>query len=295
VRIYTIASILALIAGVANAATWERPAGAYTPTNHSVNTTKYQTDRSNGVAISSAKVDGDVNKAFEGLNSLEGRVAPNVVGQGGKFLTNNGSTSSWGLISTTSISTGAAAAGQVLKTNGAGSTVFGLLDTSSFPNNGTAGTYSVPTITVNTAGIITAVTSSNIISGSVVSASLVSASAVSTTSLSVSGTIIDTGMLPIATGYISTTSTGCSILKGNGLSECKRIGVGNFSVSFTTPMPDALYKVSCNLDSYRVASWVATTQFAHPNTTDGFFLSALNGSGSVNFQDGNRFMCVVYP
>lgn len=88
-------ALLVLVAGMAHAAVWERPAGGYTPTNHSVNTTKYQTDRANAVAISSVKVDGDLNKAFEGLNNIEGRTPPSAVGQAGKFLTNNGSTSSW--------------------------------------------------------------------------------------------------------------------------------------------------------------------------------------------------------
>jgi hypothetical protein len=151
-----VAAILAT--GAANAAVWERPAGAYTPTNHSVNTTKYQIDRANGVAISSAKVDGDINKAFQGLNSLEARVPPSVIGQTGKALLNDGANTYWGLISPTSISSGLAAAGQVMKANGTGAAVFGLLDTSSFPNLGVSGTYSLPTITVNTAGIVTSVT-----------------------------------------------------------------------------------------------------------------------------------------
>lgn len=87
---------LSLVAGMAHAATWERPSGGYTPTNHSINTTKYQTDRANNVAISSVKVDGDLNKAFQGLNDIEDRTPPSVVGQSGKFLTNNGSAASWG-------------------------------------------------------------------------------------------------------------------------------------------------------------------------------------------------------
>lgn len=90
--------ILSLVAGMGHAATWERPSGGYTPTNHSINTTKYQTDRANNVAISSVKVDGDLNKAFQGLNDIENRTPPSVVGQSGKFLTNNGAVSSWGAL-----------------------------------------------------------------------------------------------------------------------------------------------------------------------------------------------------
>ncbi|MGG7581703.1 hypothetical protein [Rhizobium sp. Nf11,1] len=292
----TAALVTAFSIGTANAAVWERPAGGYTPTNHSVNTTKYQIDRANGVAISSAKVDGDVNKAFEGLNSLEARVAPSVVGQSGKFLSNNGSSTFWGFISPSSVSSGAATSGQVLKANGSGSSAFGLLDATSFANLGVSGSYIAPILTVNTAGQITSITSTNVISGTTVSASTVSATNVSATNLEVSGTIISTSLLPVATGYISTTTTGCSILKGSGLSSCTRISTGVYGVSFTTAMADALYKVNCNLDNYKVASWAATSGgVARPNTTTGFYLGVLNGTGTVDYQDSNRIMCVVYP
>ncbi|TPM41420.1 glycine-rich domain-containing protein [Mesorhizobium sp. B2-3-4] len=89
---------LVFLANSAHAAVWERPTGAYTPTNHSVNTTKYQTDSANHVAISSAKVDGDLNKAFQGLNDIEARTPPSALGKTGLFLTNDGSKGSWGAV-----------------------------------------------------------------------------------------------------------------------------------------------------------------------------------------------------
>lgn len=84
-----------LLAGHAFAATWERPAGAYTPTNHSANITKYQVDSANKSPISSVKVDGDLNKAFQGLNDLDARTPPSVLGQAGKVLGNNGTSATW--------------------------------------------------------------------------------------------------------------------------------------------------------------------------------------------------------
>lgn len=42
-----------------------RPAGGYTPANPITNSTKYQDDRNNGIKVSSVKVDGDINKAFD--------------------------------------------------------------------------------------------------------------------------------------------------------------------------------------------------------------------------------------
>lgn len=106
----------------ANAATWERPAGGYTPTNHSANITKYQTDSGLGVAISSAKVDGDLNKAFQGLNDIEARTPPSVSGNSGKFLTNNGSAASWGFVTSSGISSTGADSGANLTADGAGGT-----------------------------------------------------------------------------------------------------------------------------------------------------------------------------
>lgn len=97
---------LLLITSAANAAVWERPSGAYTPTNHSVNITKYQTDRANKVAISDVKVDGDINKAFQGLNDIEARTAPSVVGNAGKYLTNDGTSILWQTLDTSLITSG---------------------------------------------------------------------------------------------------------------------------------------------------------------------------------------------
>lgn len=48
-------------------ATITRPAGGYTPSNPITNSTKYQDDSAGNIAISSAKVDGDINKAFDVL------------------------------------------------------------------------------------------------------------------------------------------------------------------------------------------------------------------------------------
>ncbi|NKK06085.1 hypothetical protein GFL93_09395 [Rhizobium leguminosarum bv. viciae] len=257
-RMYFITAALALMASVASAAVWERPAGAYTPTNHSVNTTKYQTDRSNGVAISSAKVDGDVNKAFEGLNSLESRVAPNVVGQGGKYLTNNGSTASWSFISPSSISSGAATAGQVLKANGSGATVFGLLDTTSFPNQGVAGTWTAPTLTLNSAGFVTSVTASQVISASGLNASnslIVSGSTTlsGTTTINGAVTVSSTFNGPssraFARAWVNFDGTGAigaaqTIRTSYNVSQVTKVSGAVYSVSFTTAMPDDNYLMS---------------------------------------------------
>lgn len=59
-------------------ATVTRPAGGYTPSNPITNTTKYQDDSaatSPRVAISSVKVDGDLNKAFDVLTDHDNAIA----------------------------------------------------------------------------------------------------------------------------------------------------------------------------------------------------------------------------
>ncbi len=104
----TLVAFLVPLKSLAFAATYERPAGAYTPSNHSVNTTKYQTDSANHTAISSAKVDGDFNKAYQALNELDVRTPPSVSGNADKYLTNNGTSATWASLnlSQTSIASG---------------------------------------------------------------------------------------------------------------------------------------------------------------------------------------------
>jgi len=94
---------LALLSSTSFAAVWERPSGAYTPSNHSANITEFQDDSAAHRAISSAKVDGNLNKAFEGLNDIESRTPPSVTSNAGLFLTNDGASALWAGISTSTI------------------------------------------------------------------------------------------------------------------------------------------------------------------------------------------------
>ncbi|MDP3078686.1 phage tail protein [Bradyrhizobium sp.] len=110
------------LASFSYAAACDRPAGAYSPTNHSANVTKYQTDSANHVAISSAKVDGDFNKAFQCVNDIEVRTPPSVIGNTGEFLTNNGTSATWAFVTAAGISSTAADAGTVLTADGTGGT-----------------------------------------------------------------------------------------------------------------------------------------------------------------------------
>lgn len=251
-RIYLLSSALALIATLSNAATWERPAGAYTPTNNSVNTTKYQTDRANGVAISSVKVDGDINKAFQGLNDIEARVAPNVVGQSGKYLSNNGATAFWSGISGTSVGSGAATAGQVLKSNGSGASVYGLLDVTSFPNLGVAGTYSVPLLTLNAAGLVTAVTATTTISTTNISVSnslLVTGTVAVSGSVSVKGSLTVSGSVNapgVAKAWVTFDGTSGAIANAFNVSGVVRNSAGNYTITLSNTMPNTNYAVAAS-------------------------------------------------
>lgn len=290
-------AILALVAGVANAATWERPAGGYTPTNHSINTTKYQTDRANNVAISSVKVDGDLNKAFQGLNDIEARTPPSVVGQAGKFLTNNGATSSWGLVLPASINSGAAASGEVLKADGSGLTSFGLLDVTSFPNNGTAGTYIAPTVTFNSAGLATAVTATNVISltainvSSTVSTSLVSASVVRAEA--VSGTL---SAITAKAWFNFKGTTPIALNASYNVSSTERFAAGRYRVSFTTPMADNNYAVTCSTvcNGTGTAECYIVNEVNSPFRTPTGFSFTVNDVYTGGRVDLDRINCAVY-
>lgn len=83
---------------------------SYTPTLGS-NTDVYQQDRTNGVAISSAKVDLDIVRIIDSLNLIDDDLnsiiagsLPSQTGNSGKFLTTNGTAASWSLITSTNLS-----------------------------------------------------------------------------------------------------------------------------------------------------------------------------------------------
>lgn len=125
-----------LLATTAHAASIDRPAGAYTPSTFSNNATKYQDD-ANAVprrAISSAKVDGDLNKAYDGINGLDTRLTT-LESSGGVSPGNKGavtvSGSSWtlnsGVVSRTTlasdVSTSLVPVGTVMSYAGPSSTL----------------------------------------------------------------------------------------------------------------------------------------------------------------------------
>ncbi|TPL98322.1 hypothetical protein [Mesorhizobium sp. B2-3-10] len=249
-KLILLASAAALIAASVHAANWERPSGGYTPTNHSVNTTKYQTDRANGVAISSVKVDGDLNKAFQGLNDIDARTAPSVVGQSGKFLTNNGANSVWGLVSTSAIDSGPAPAGYVLVADGVSGTSFGLLDASSFPVNVTSGTYVLPTLTLNSAGIVTAVTRTDTVSVTNVGISnslFVSGTATVSGSVTVNGALSVNGKATnraFAKAWVSFNGVGgATILSSHNIGSVVKNSTGQYTVTLSPTMADINYAV----------------------------------------------------
>lgn len=86
-------------------AKYQRPVGSYAGAGGLANRTKYQDDGAAVPkrAISSAKVDGDINYVVDGLNELDAALldaslsgaVPGQAGHAGKYLTTNGSTLTW--------------------------------------------------------------------------------------------------------------------------------------------------------------------------------------------------------
>jgi hypothetical protein len=238
----------ALLIGVsAHAATYERPAGAYTPTNHSVNTTKYQIDSANQTPISSVKVDGDINKAFQGLNELDARTPPSVLGNAGKVLSNNGTSTTWVTLSSDTLISGstrvtANAAGTISLTAGGVTAYF------------------------NSGGLIAAGISGSAISGTSVYGSIVRAEQVSSTYLSGTLAALSAAHIPSLTATVITATTisaatinsagvakswldmgtcctSAVISASHNVSAVSRIAQGEFNVSWTTPLASANYAV----------------------------------------------------
>lgn len=301
--------------GVANAATWERRSGAYTPTNNNVNITKWQIDSANGAAISSQKMDGEFNHVYQGLNDIEARTNPSAIGNGGLFLTNNGVSTSWAPV--TSATFIASSTTRVIP-NAAG--------TISFTTAGATNAWMTTTGLINVAGVsssagvtatslssfgnasvgalssagdvtVTGVVSASRLYSSLVSATMpngivtatnVYAASVTTANLYVAGKAAN---LPVATALISTTSTSCSVLDGSGISGCIRTGLGGYNVSFTTPMANANYKVVCYVNYSASSGGIATIPSSAPNRADSFYTGAY---APTTYIDNVRISCVVF-
>lgn len=121
----------------------------------------------------------------------------------------------------------------------------------------------------------------------------ISSTNVSTTLLTLANVDISASLIPIASAYISTTASTCTVLSASNISSCTRFTTGSVGVSFTTPRPNATYKANCNIDGGFPASWASNTTLS--NNTGGFYVGFLNGSGATAYQDSHRAMCVVLP
>lgn len=137
--------------------TYERPAAGYTSSSTTTNATKYQDDAAAipKRAISSAKIDGDLNFLIDVVNELAALALsaslPGQTGNANKVLTTDGTTASFNLISSPNMATSGVS----------------------------AGSYPLANITVNSKGIITAASSgtigtAQIVDGAVTAAKLAS-------------------------------------------------------------------------------------------------------------------------
>jgi len=115
--------------------------------------------------------------------------------------------------------------------------------------------------------------------------------------LNISATTITNSQLPIATAYISTTGSSCSVLDFTGSlsGTCTRITTGQFGISgtFTT----STYKPVCSVLYATGGSGIflgATGSGGSVPKTDGFKVATLSVGGSANYIDNVQFSCVVY-
>lgn len=125
---------------------YQRPDGSYTSTSTATNVKKYQDDATASPkrAISSAKVDGDLNYLIDGLNALEaaGFTAslPSQAGNANNVITTNGTTASWAPVAAVNMS-----------------------------NNGvSAGNYTLASVTVDSKGLVTSASNGTVNSGQIV-------------------------------------------------------------------------------------------------------------------------------
>ena len=241
-------------------------------------------------------MDGDINKAFQGLNDLESRTPPSVTGNSGKFLTNNGTATSWGLVTSSGMSSVSATAGYVLQANGIGGVGYGTISPSALAGSGvTAGTYAFPNLTIAASGIVTSAVTNTVafISGSALVGSSVSFTTITATTISVTnisastldGVAISNTIIPKAlVNFAAATGT---VSASYNISTVSRRGTGVYDISFSTPMSTTNY--------YPVVTWRNLTSTAiacgaygtNLPTTTGFTIGCYNPStGGVNDPQG---------
>lgn len=298
---------LALLISSANAATYERPSGGYTPTNHSANITKYQIDSAAHTAISSLKVDGDFNKAFQALNELDARTAPSPAGNSGLFLTNDGTSTFWSGISTSQVISATAGIYSTGDISATGRTITGavLSGTTLYINTsarlGTISTtgvisttslYSAGDITlggllmapnISTTGVSGTVSASNVnaknVSASTVTADIVSA-----------GTVVNPAVPKAWLNFGGTSA--CSVSASFNISGCTKIAAttGVYAASFTTPVSGTYAVICTNLQD----NWASIYRAVQPAPTGtGFIVQSRNTSGNSDVASGG-ISCVVF-
>lgn len=233
-------------------------------------------------------MDGDINKAFQGLNDLESRTAPSVIGHANTVLYTDGASSMWGLISTSLISSAGAASGRLLRADGAGGVTWAQLSSSSIPLSGViSGTYTLPTFTVDPNGFVTSATTNNTPSVAGLNASgTVTASTVSATTVNatyVSATNLNGPGLAKASGQIIPTSSGCTVSSGAfNIASCQRVGTGQYGVSFTAAVSGTYAPVISVANTTGVAIKITLDYGTASPTTAGFRLrSEASSSGSA--------------
>jgi hypothetical protein len=154
------------------------------------------------------------------------------------------------------VDSGVSPAGYVLKANGSGTSVFGLLDASSFPANVTAGTYILPTLTLDSAGVVVAVTRTDTISATNFYASgTLAVSGTSSFKSALDAPAVSTSAITgpagksVAKAWVNFRGDGsngasATILSSYNVASVVKNGIGDYTISFTTPMPDANYLVT---------------------------------------------------
>jgi hypothetical protein len=147
------------------------------------------------------------------ITSLDdGKVLPSMSGNSGKFLTTDGTNSSWGDVS-----------GSISVTGGdltlSGSTNTAITNATLATVNSNVGTYgsssSIPVVTVNGKGLVTGVTTATVAGGQYFGTATTKAIAYNSNSIAENITIttgnnaMSVGNLTIASGYSVTVESGC--------------------------------------------------------------------------------------
>ena len=247
-------------ASSASAASTSASNAATSSTNASNSASSASTSATNAANSATSAATSATNAANSA--TLAASYTPSQTGNAGKFLTTDGTATSWGNVSGSISVTG----GDLTLSGSTGTAITNATLATVNSNVGSFGSSSsIPVVTVNAKGLITAVTTATASAPAAGSNTQIqynsSGSFAGSSNLTFDGTNLSFnsgyGSAAVAYGcraWVNFNGTGTVAIRGSGnVSSITDNGTGQYTINFSTSMPDANFAANSTVDDNGVA------------------------------------------